>query len=311
MTRRAAIAVFLLLIGAIGAVIAWQAGRDPLSSLPRPHHGLAADRAPPVLAGGRRLEHVVLHDGTRGDIGISVSLPDPLPTGKLPILVVLGGLGTGESNIRYLTDPGDVAIVGYDWPMPVRFYDGPASFFRLAKLYRRLMAIPAQASSAIDWAADQPWADRGRISLLGFSLGALAAPAIEDVAERDGQTIGWTILAYGGAPFGALVAANPHVRPGWVRALLAPIIDVLLAPLQPTRHLAGLSGRFLVLEGDDDTLIPAAARARLRDAVPQPKTIWTFDGDHIGVGPDKRALLQQIIARSRTWLAEQGAIDPS
>jgi len=213
----------------------------------------------------------------------------------LPILVVLGGLGTGESNIRSLTDAGGVAIVGYDWPMPVRFYDGPASFFRIAKLYRRLMAVPAQASSAIDWAAGQPWADRRRISLLGFSLGALAAPAIEDVAERDGQAIGWTILAYGGAPFGAL---------------LAPIVDLLLAPLQPTRHLAGLSSRFLVLEGADDTLIPAAARARLRDAVPQPKTIWDFDGDHIGVGPDKLALLQQVIARSRAWLAEQGAIDP-
>jgi dipeptidyl aminopeptidase/acylaminoacyl peptidase len=45
------------------------------------------------------------------------------------------------------------------------------------------LAITAQVNSALSWLIAQPWADRQRISLLGFSLGALAAPAIEDVGE--------------------------------------------------------------------------------------------------------------------------------
>ena len=64
---------------------------------------------------------MILSSAALGDIGIIVSLPDPLPDRKLPILIVLGGLGTGENNIRYLPDAGDNAIVGYDWPIPVRF----------------------------------------------------------------------------------------------------------------------------------------------------------------------------------------------
>jgi hypothetical protein len=256
------------------------------------------------------IQHFILHTDGIGDIGITVSLPEPLPRFKLPIVMVLGGLGTGEQNIRNVPDAGDNAIVGYDWPMPVRLGGGVAFLTQSPSLYRRVMTIPAQVSSALSWLSGQPWADPQRVSMLGFSLGALAAPAIEDVAERDGQTIGWTILAYGGDPFGALLAANPHVKPLFLRPVLAPLIDILLSPLEPCRHLPHLSGEFLVLEGQDDALIPESARARFYDATPEPKTIREFNGDHMGVGPDKQALLQEIIGASRTWLIDKGAIDP-
>ena len=304
------IAAIALVLGTGFGALLWLYYRDPLSSLPQPQHQVWADRTAPVLHSRRSLEHITLHNTALGDIGITVSLPNPLPDKKLPILVVLGGLGTGENNIRYITDAGDNAIVGYDWPMPVRFYGGLASLTQISDVYNHVMAIPAQVPSAIRWLSAEPWADRQRISILGFSLGALAAPAIQDVAEHDGQHIGWTILAYGGAPFGELVAANPHIKPGWVRPILASAIDLLLRPLQPTRHLAQLSGQFLVLEGHDDLLIPKDARARLRDAVPAPKTVMELSGDHMGVGQDKVALLQQIIVAGRTWLVERGAVDP-
>ena len=75
-------------------------------------------------------------------------------------------------------------------------------------------------------------------------------------------------------------------------------------------HLPHLAGKFLVLEGQDDGLIPAAARNLLRDAVPEPKTVIAFEGTHMGVGPNKMALLQKIIDTSKTWLVENGAVNP-
>jgi|HubBroStandDraft_1064217.scaffolds.fasta_scaffold02660_9 hypothetical protein len=297
-------------IAGCASVVHWLEHRDPLLSLPAPDHELRVERSPPRSRDRRAVEHVVLHSEPAGEIGLTLSLPDPLPERNLPIVVVLGGLGTGENNIRWLSDAGDNAIIGYDWPMPVRFYDGIASLTRLPGLYRRVMTIPAQVASAVFWAGAQPWADRRRISLLGFSLGALAVPAVQHVAEQDGSTIGWTVLAYGGAPFGDLVAANSHVEPGWLRPLLAPLIDLLLRPLEPTEHLGKISGRFLVLEGERDSLIPEAARTRLRDAVPEPKTVIAFEGDHMGVGADKMDLLRQIIAESKAWLVARGAVDP-
>lgn len=309
MKFRKSLAVVLTLIAGIGAGALWLDHRDPLSSLPAPQHTLEIDRSTLAGQGRRHVEHLILRSTTLGEIGFILSLPDPLPDRKLPILIVLGGLGTGENNIRYLPDAGDNAIVGYDWPIPVRF-DRVASLTQTLGLYRRVMAIPAQVTSAIDWLAAQSWADDRRMSLLGFSLGALAAPAIQDVAEHDGRRIGWTVLAYGGAPFGELVAANPHVKPGWVRPILGSMIDILFHPLQPTEHLAHLSGQFLILEGEDDSLVPRAARARLREAAPAPKTVITLGGDHMGVGKNKMALLQAIITASTNWLIENGAVNP-
>lgn len=306
---RSIVIAFILIVGAGSAAGLWLDRRDALSSLPRPQHGLEIERTSLAYRDRRRVEHIVFTTAALGEIGVVVSLPDPLPDRKLPLLIVLGGLGTGEDNIRVIADAGDNVIVGYDWPIAPRF-DGFGGLSHALRHYQDVMAIPAQVTSAIDFLASQPWADDKRISLLGYSLGALAAPAIQDVAEHDGRNIGWTILAYGGAPFGELVAANPHVKPGWARPILASVVDVLLHPLQPTEHLAHLSGQFLILEGHGDTLIPESARARLREAAPEPKTIMDFEGDHMGVGSEKTALLQRIIAASTTWLIEKGAVNP-
>jgi surfactin synthase thioesterase subunit len=306
---RAIVAAFVLIVGVGAGAGLWHDHRDALTSLPRPEHGLEINRTALAYRDRRHVEHIIFKTAALGEIGIVVSLPNPLPERKLPLLLVLGGLGTGEDNIRDLPDAGDNAIVGYDWPIPVRF-DGYGPLTHTLGLYQNVMAIPAQVASAVDFLAAQPWADDRRISLLGYSLGALAAPAIEDVAEHDGKNIGWTILAYGGAPFGELVTANPHIKPGWVRPILASLVNVLFQPLQPTEHLAHLSGQFLILEGHDDSLIPETPRARLREAAPEPKTIVAFEGNHMGVGGGKAALLQRIIAASAAWQVEKGAVNP-
>jgi dienelactone hydrolase len=259
--------------------------------------------------------HIVLPSHRLGDVGLTISFPDPLPARKLPVLIVLGGLGTGEENIDYLKGMGDNVLVGYDWPLPEQFpkTNSVAARIDLASripdLYRRLMRVPPQVASGIDWIVRQPWADGTHISLLGFSLGAVAAPSIEGVAEHSGLHIGWTIIAYGGAPLGGVLAAaiansKEHV---WYYGLLPPLIDLLLSPLEPTRHLPALHSRFLVLEGQNDERFPDALRARLRQAVPDPKDVIVLEGPHLGLAPNKLALLDRIIEVSKHWLIESGA----
>jgi dienelactone hydrolase len=171
-------------------------------------------------------------------------------------------------------------------------------------LYRRAMTIPAQIQTAMAWVAAQDWADPNRVSLLGFSLGALAAPA----AQRLGPVApGWTVLAYGGTPLGPLIAANPHLKPRWVAPILSGLADLALRPLEPGAHLPHLRGRFLVLEGRTDEFVPAAASSRFRELTPAPKRVVTFEGGHMGVGSDQIRLLERIIAESRAWLIAEGA----
>jgi len=309
-TRLFRIHATLAVVVIVTMVLVLYRAAHPVSGLAPPDHNLQAASTQPVIRKGRRLEHITLASTDFGNIGIFVSMPDPLPARRLPVVIVLGGLGTGENNIRYIDNAGDNIIIGYDWPIPVRFPQGLAFLEQAPTLYSQVMVIPEQVASAIAWVAAQPWADEKHISVLGYSLGALAAPSAENLAERDGHPIGWTILAYGGAPFGDLLAANPHMQPEWLRVILAPVIDFLFRSLQPTANLPQLSSHFLVLEGRDDALVPAGARARLRDAVPGSKDVIVFNGDHMGVGAGQMELLGQIIRTSRAWLLQNGAVNP-
>lgn len=310
MFKRILLVFGILLIG-LSALAVWLYQRDPLQALPQPEHHLQSERILLARQNGRRVEHIVLRGSAIGEIGFTISLPDPLPAEKLPLLFVLGGLGTGENNISFIKNAGNNAIIGYDWPIPTQFPNGLDFLLDAPDLYRQAMSIPAQAVSMIGWLAEQPWANKQRISLLGFSLGALAVPSIQDMAEHDGHAIGWTIIAYGGAPLGDLFAANPHMKPHWLRDLMAPVVNLLLRPLEPMLHAPHLSGRFLVLEGQDDTLVPEKLRVNLREAVPQPKDVIVFKGSHMGVGPNKFELLQKIIETSRDWLIRNGAVNPA
>ncbi len=148
----------LLLVGAVTLAL-WGYGRDPLWSLPQPEHGLQAERTTLSGPDHRLFEHITLPGKLLGDIAFNLSLPDPFPPKKLPVVLVLGGLVTGADSIRYIKDAGDIAIASYAWPVPVRFH-GVRAFMRQAPgLYHNVMTIPGQGASVLHWLISQPWAD--------------------------------------------------------------------------------------------------------------------------------------------------------
>ena len=151
--------------------------------------------------GGRLIQQYTIEDSALGPIGLVVSLPEPLPDRPLPILVVLGGLGTGLKNIRYVPPVGDNVVVGYDWPMPPKLPKGIDLIWQVPSLYDRVFRVPGQIAAVVEWVAAQPWAERERISVLGFSLGAVAAPPAQRLMEARGLRVGWTV-----AEFSAIVS---------------------------------------------------------------------------------------------------------
>lgn len=299
---------------ALCAALAWLRLEDPVRALPR----LA--RVPEVVSEtpehwkGRLLLHVVLAGGEVGPIRLVVSLPDPEPARPVPVAVILGGLRGGSESIRELSglvrDLGPDAFVGYDWPLPTREPSVPGIVLRAPELRRRALTVPGQVAAILDWSARQRWADPGRLSLLGFSLGAFVAPASQRLAAERGVTVRWTVLGYGGAPIAAVVAGHPKAGPAWLRPTLGALAGLLLRPLDPSNHLPALTGRFLVLGARSDRLIAGPAARRLEELTPAPRTVIRLEGDHMGIGPERWRLLERVLEVSRAWLVEEGAIDP-
>jgi hypothetical protein len=319
MARTAMRVAAVLVLGAllaIAVVVVRLRVADPFAALPRDPPGSASTlEERRERQQGRTLLHVALRGESVGDVRFVVSLPEPLPEGPIPLVFVLGGLEGGTRSIGRITeaigDPGPNAFVAYDWPLPPKEPSAVEIAAHLVGLRRNALSIPGQVDAMVTWTSRQRWADPERVSLLGFSLGSFVAPAAQRVVEAHGARVGWTIIAYGGAPIGAVIAGHPGVRPRWAAPLLGAAMDLLLRPVQPAEHLPRLHGRFLLLRGGSDRLIPAAAAARLVDLAPQPRTVVVLEGDHMGLGPDKKKLLARAVAATRTWMIEQGALAPA
>ncbi len=305
--------VVLAALAAVGVTFAgvttWLALRDPLAALPRAGISLPTASGPVERRSGRQFRRHVLQSAGVGAIGLTVSLPDPLPNQALPVLLVLGGLKSGENNLRHAPMPGANAFAGYDWPLPRKLPRGGDLLRAAPELYRGLLAAPGQIAASIAWLAAQPWADARRISLLAFSLGALVAPAAQRVAQADGQTIGWTVMAYGGTDLGKMLAAHPRFDLGMARPLVETAAGLLLRPLEPGEHLPELSGQFLLIGGSDDQLIPRASASRMRELTPEPKSVVLLKSQHLGTGAAQEALMEEIVELTAGWLIEEGAVN--
>lgn len=260
---------------------------------------------------GRQWRRVRLQVDGHASVELQVSLPDPLPDESLPVVFVLGGLNTGAHSVRHLPEAGSNVLVGYDWPIPRRVPCGITALWMLPAVWHRILFVPGEVYLTLGWIAAQPWADRERISLVGLSLGALAAPGVQRVAAAEGVEITWTVLGYGGAPLGVLLAHHPRVLSDWLRPLLRAGADLLVRPLEPSQHLPFLKGIFLVLGGTDDAFIPEQAARRFAALTPEPKAVYWIEGTHIGVGGDQDALLAEVIGKILQWLREQEAVETS
>lgn len=284
---------------------------DALAALPRPGAVSVLHREAEPARDGRQLHRVILRDDALGDISLAINLPHPQPARPLPVVFVLGGHQAGQAAIDSLGPPGENILVGYDWPVPRKLPTTAGEWLRATpELRSQVLAVPGQVTAALAWLEAQPWADAERMSLAGFSLGAIAAPAIQRLATAEGTRINWTVLGYGGAGLGDLISEHPAVRRHRLGGVVARAVGLLLQPIEPAHHLPSLQGRFLLIEGRDDRLISAKAVARFRALTPEPREVVLLEGDHPGTGSRQEALLQEIVAVTRGWLVAQGAVNP-
>lgn len=295
----------LVLLGVV-----WLSIRDPLMALPKTSHiTLLQDKK-------ENRRNYIWHDLTfsGGPVGcIHAILILPASSYKkhhFPLVVVLGGLSARE-NVQYLPKMGQNAVLVYDWPFSTYLpRSGSALLFQVPAYYQKVSQMPGQIGALITWVRSQPYIDSKRISLLGFSLGAMAAPAAQRILENNHIPVHWTVLANGGCPIGEVLMAHPvfQNQPGkpwvqWGLTLLSRHVD-------PSEHLPHLHGRFLVISSNKDQMVPLSAARRLYVLTPSPKTKIVLKGGHMGIWHQEEIrLLRETTQRIHRWLLTQGAIN--
>lgn len=307
-------AACLLLAVAAGGWLAVQFLRDPVSALDRSSGELrvAADSAhTTVTAAGerRRYRDLALVDAGGDTVRITMSRPAAPDARALPLAFILGGLRTGREALDFVPRHGPNLLVAYEYPGAGgarRGIDGPGDVLAARSA---VLDVPAQVVAALAWLRRDAAVDAGRTSLLGYSLGALSAPAVQRLAAERGTPFGAVVLAYGGTDLARLMAANLDLEPPPLREAASWLAAAALRPMEPALHLPHLSGDILVLQATGDERIPEASLRRYAELVPEPKEVVWLEGGHMG--PGREEINERVVRRSQEWLVRRGHVDPA
>ena len=215
-----------------------------------------------AVASGRRVS-LALHVG-----GARVPAALLLPTAVAPVPAALLLHGYSASKDLMLETAGrallrrGVASLAIDLPMHGE-RDAPSddSLFRNPLgLVRHWQSALEECRLALRYLDERPEIDGGRLSLVGYSLGAYLGTV---VAAREPAVRGLVLAAGGDLP-----AAIPFA------AMIRTVVD----PLRAVRKLAGRP--LLMVNGRADRTIPPDQVERLFAAANEPKELRWYDGGH-------------------------------
>lgn len=249
----------------------------------------------------RTYQDVILDCGQDGRAMFTISLPEIIPDGGLPCIVIVGGLMTGRESLRFVPDHGDYALVAYEYSDTLKKLRKLDVLWNLLSVRKALLEVPPQLIEIIKYLQEQTWLGPKPIEFMGYSFGSIFIPVTYVTAQEEGIKLGPAVLAYGGAGIHCLLKANLKV-PEFLKGPVSSMAAALFKPIDPLLYAPKMKGKFLIINGLYDTQIPFECAQRLQDVIPEPKTVVNLETEHMS--PENTELTLRLINISRQWLEE-------
>jgi len=243
--------------------------------------------------------YIALED--EGSIMVEGHLKIPVAGGPLhPVIITLGGVGTGRRTIDYLGDTRDWLVLALDYP-----YHGDRSnmshreFLGVLPEARRAMldTVPA-GMLALDYLWRRDDVDRDRVVLAGGSFGALFSPALAAADQR----VTAVAIFFGAGDLQELIDANLEM-PWPVKPIVGWLGSVIVSPLEPLKYIHAVSPRPLfMLNGTEDEAMPVHCSRVLHERAGDPKTIRWLPLGHVHIRSIE--FHQRVLDVFMGWLRE-------
>lgn len=234
--------------------------------------------------------------------GLSVDMrvvrPKTAPGETLPVIVVMGGEGTGKDAVDLVGAPQGVAYVALDYP-----YEGDQeldafweSLTAIPGIQQAFLDSPPAMSLAVDWAEQQSWFDPENVELVGASLGVPFTAVAGALDSRFTRV--W--LLHGGAenvPW-VMHVGRRYVENEFLRGVLTRLALLLVYgnSFETLEWIPEIAPRpLVVVAARDDDFVPREAQQPFVDAAAASEhieVVWT-EGRHIR--PTRREELQQLL----------------
>jgi fermentation-respiration switch protein FrsA (DUF1100 family) len=247
---------------------------------------------------------VTLHDDRKTSVSFLLQQPAEASR-KFPAVVILGGVDIGKETLRYLGDPGEVIIAALAYPYDLsRVTSWWAGIRETGRMREAAFRTVAGAALVNDFLWQRANVDTHRVILAGYSFGAPFVPAVMRLDRR------YKVAAflYGGGRINKLVGQNLDTGFGPLDSFLGDAVGLLLAPIEPHRHVAYISPRpFVMIQGKYDEFMPPHLAQELFDRAGEPKELIWLETEHMM--PWKRELIDRVVLTLRQWLEKNGYLD--
>lgn len=277
-----------------------------LANLAIPRHDWFLERRGELLADDARTSEingvvqsqVQLSSSSGLEVDLRLSRPVLEAGETVPVIIMLGGEGTGRDAVDLVGAPHGVAYVALDYP-----YHGDQeldafweSIAAIPGIQQAFLDSPAALMLALDWLERQPWFDPGHVELVGASLGVPFTAVAGALDTRFTRV--W--LLHGGArnlPW-VMHVGRRYIENRFLRSLVArgALLLVHGASFDTMDWIPAIAPRpLVVVAARNDDFVPAEAQqpfidtARDSDYV---ELLWT-EGQHIR--PSRKDELRQLL----------------
>jgi fermentation-respiration switch protein FrsA (DUF1100 family) len=213
-------------------------------------------------------------------------------TGRRPAILLLGGRDAGRRSIENARDLPDIVVLSLDYGLDGLNADSVWEALPLVGEAReRILRVPVDAMLALDYLRSRPDVDAARISVVGFSFGALFVPC---VAAED-RHLATAVMVEGGGDLTRLIQHNLALwtdRP--TSAAGGFLGGLLLRPLEPLRFASRVAPTpFLMLNGTADARVPRSCVEALFARAREPRKLIWIEAAH--VDPRQPDLIARIV----------------
>lgn len=203
-------------------------------------------------------------------------------------LMIVSGFFTGEQSIHLVGGLADRVLVGFEYPYGLDdFQNDPGAVFQFVR------QTPAQIALALKWLTKQNWMRPSGLSVMGVSLGGIFLPSGLHLSQNLGVVLENSIYVCTGTDIHRILSVN--LKPYTLDVLLNPLVISLVAPTKlfdPKIHLSYLRQNSIVVQTDNDQVIPRPAQLELIESLPHPKREIILSGSHIN--GDQLDLIQKV-----------------
>jgi dienelactone hydrolase len=229
-------------------------------------------------------------------------IKNPEMPGKLPAILLLGGMLTGKKAVEYAYDVENVILISPDYPYKIRYqYDFFTILSDLVEAHDALHYQIRDNMVLLDFLRTWDRVDTSNIGIIGYSFGvpfALATAAVYPNISHLG-------LVYGGADLKYLIEHNLKLFNPVVDKFFADLFWLHVMDFEPLNHAGNIETLpLIIINGKDDEKIPNYSANALQEAFNFSKHVSWLASSH--VHPRNKKLNIEIINILKAWYKAQG-----